>query len=113
MRYQHNGQVAVLYSPGFGYGWSTDYPEHAKVLLFHPLLVEPVHQRDQNLITLEEMQQRVAFGLTMLGLPNSILGSMFQELAICWVSPGTRFYVKEYDGNESVTLMEEMEWHTA
>ena len=45
-----NGFVAVLYSPGYGAGWSTwNYEDGLnETLLFHPALVEMVRNNKQN-----------------------------------------------------------------
>ena len=44
-----NGQVAVLYSAGFGAGWYSWNDK--KELLFHPKLVEMVENNKQSEIT--------------------------------------------------------------
>jgi hypothetical protein len=35
-----DGSVAVLYSPGFGAGWSTWNPEHFEEMLFDPQIAD-------------------------------------------------------------------------
>ena len=42
------GKVAVLYSPGYGAGWSTWGSEHKEILLFHPRLVEAVEKGEHS-----------------------------------------------------------------
>lgn len=50
-----DGKVAVLYSPGYGAGWSTwcYNDDLVKTLLFHPLIVEKVESGLEREITTE------------------------------------------------------------
>lgn len=113
MRYEHEGKIAVLYSPGYGAGWSSWNQDHAEILMMHPVLVEPVHQFEQGLITKEQMKEKIVFGLAMLGLDDLYNTNGSINLTICWLDPGQRFLIKEYDGSESVVLFEQQEWLTA
>lgn len=93
-----DGFVAVLYSPGFGAGWSTwihDYPE----VLFDPVIVGYVERGD-----LEPLQTYMT-----LKYPDAYTGGM-DGLTIAWVKEGTAFRVHEYDGNESIEIKEDMDW---
>jgi len=112
MRYEHEGKIAVLYSPRYGAGWSTWNDDHEEIFLMHPVLVEPVHQFEQGLITREQMIEKVVFGLTMLGLDDVYTNGAI-DLTIFWLDPGQRFRIEEHDGNESVVLFEQQEWFTA
>ena len=112
MKYEKDGMVAVLYRPNFGAGWSTWNPEYAEILLFHPLLVEPVDQYEQNLITQHQLQEKIRFALTMLGLDDIYSGTI-ADLRIFWMRPGSLFRIDEYDGNETVVLHNEQQWITA
>lgn len=97
--------VAVLYSPGFGAGWSTWITEHPAIL-YDPTVVrwvedgKPKDALARLEATLEEKY------------PGCYLGGM-RDLQIRWVPVGTRFYVDEYDGNESIILENEIDWHIA
>lgn len=91
-----NGEVAIVYSPGFGagwYSWNTENDQSEK-LLFHPKLVEMVEQNRQSEITEEWVERE-------LGLKNVYTGGA-SDLKIKWLPIGTRFILEEYDGNESV-----------
>lgn len=88
-----DGQVAVLYSPGFGagwYSWNTDHPGIA----FDREIVEAVlaGKRDEAM----EIAERK--------YPDSYTGGG-GSLEIEWVPQGSRFIVDEYDGSESVTVL--------
>ncbi len=89
------GQVAVLYSPGYGSGWYTwnlDCPE----LLFHPALVKMVQEGRQSELNTEKVAE-------LIGNPDfsSYCGGA-RDLRIMWLNEGTRFRVDEYDGSEKV-----------
>jgi hypothetical protein len=94
-----DGKVAILLSPGFGagwYSWNTNYPE----LLFHPKIVELVESGLQNQIDEEYCKE-------VLGLDNvCTLGA--SELKIEWINKGERFIIDEYDGSESLLLVDKI-----
>lgn len=96
-----DGQVAVLYSPGYGAGWftwNTDTPE----ILFDPAIVELVEQERW-----EELQSYLT-----LKYPNIYSGG-FRDLHIRWIPVGTQFIVYEHDGNESIETRDSVDWITA
>jgi hypothetical protein len=96
-----NGKVAVLYSPGFGAGWSTWNAEVPEIL-FDPAIVKFVEE-DQ----WAEMETYVT-----LKYPGIYKGGM-KDLAIAWIPQGTWFKVNEYDGSESIELKEDDNWIVA
>jgi hypothetical protein len=96
-----NGKVAVLYSPGFGAGWSTWNQERPEIL-FDPAIVKFV-EADQ----WAELETYVT-----LKYPDIYKGGM-KDLAIAWVSEGTLFRVNDYDGSESIELKENNDWIVA
>ena len=97
-----DGKVAVVYSPGFGAGWSTWSTDHAETLMFDCRIAEAV--LSGNLLE----AARIARGLCHdMYMPHSL------SLAIEWVPVGARFMVSEYDGAEGVEVCEEMNWFTA
>ena len=93
-----NGKVAVLYSPGFGAGWST-WNQEVPEIIFDPAIVKFV-ENDQ----MAELNTYVK--LKYLGLYT---GGM-KDLAIAWVPVGSLFKINEYDGGESVELKESDSW---
>lgn len=95
------GKVAVLVSHGFGAGW---YSWHSKKeLLFHPILVEMVEQGKRGDIT-------EVLCKNLLGLNDDeyicTLGT--DGLNIHWIDEGTAFQIDEYDGAESLTILEHL-----
>lgn len=97
-RYDEQGLVAVLISPGFGAGWSswgdTDQREGR---LFDSRLVDHV----------------LAQGGAGLGLYAESLGYTgymggADDVEVTWLEPGTRFMVDEYDGSESIRTFDDL-----
>ena len=93
-----NGKVAVLYSPGFGAGWST-WNQEVPEIMFDPAIVKFV-ETDQ----WAELNTYVG-----LKYPGLYTGGM-KDLAIAWVPEGTLFKINEYDGSESIDLKENDNW---
>ena len=96
-----DGQVAVLYSPGHGAGWSTWNQEYStEELIFDPGLVDLV-------LAGKEHEEIVVYAT--LKWPGAYLGGL-SELAVKWVPVGTGFYINEDDGNEAVVLYDDIDW---
>ena len=96
-----NGKVAVLYSPGFGSGWST-WNRGVPDLVFDPAIVKFV-ENDQ----WAELNTYVT-----LKYPGVYTGGI-KDLAVAWLSVGTEFRIKEYDGAESIEIKEDTDWLVA
>ena len=99
-----DGKVAVLYSPGYGAGWSTwcYNDELVKTLLFHPLIVEKVKSGLESEITEEWLVEQ--FGREFEGV---YCGGACQ-LEIEWLPEGTAFRIDEYEGFETVITNEHL-----
>ena len=96
-----DGQVAVLYSPEHGAGWSTwnqGYPD----LLFDPSIVEWLEQGELD---------KISTYMT-LRYPDVYVGG-FDTLTIAWIPVGTKFRVVEYDGDEYIETLDSVNWITA
>jgi hypothetical protein len=96
-----NGKVAVLYSPGFGAGWST-WNQEVPEIIFDPAIVKFVEN--------DQMAELTTY--VTLKYPDLYTGGM-KDLAIAWVPEGTLFKINEYDGSESIELKENDNWITA
>jgi hypothetical protein len=99
-----DNQVAVLYSPGFGAGWSTWNTENES-MLYHPMIVDIV-------LSNEDDWQVKAEALASLIWPDAYLGGL-QDLAVKWIPIGTLFKINEYDGSESIEYKESSGWSIA
>jgi len=95
-----NGQVAVLYSPGFGSGWFTWNREHPQCL-YDPDVVNWIEnsRREEELPDL-----KAKYG------DDFFVGSAWKDLTIAWLPVGTQFRINEYDGHESIVLASEEQW---
>lgn len=101
-----NGEVAVLYSPGFGAGWYTWNTEHP-AMLYDPTVVKWVEDGEPS----GEARARLEATLEEK-YPSCYLGGL-RDLQIRWVPVGSRFVVDEYDGSESVVVEQEFDWMVA
>jgi hypothetical protein len=109
-----NGCVAVLYSPGFGAGWYSWNKDH-EACLFDPEIValvesKPARKRIFNPKDFE--RYRIAEKIAALAESKwAIDGNSFytggaDDLCIEWVPQGRLFKIREYDGSETVEIME-------
>ncbi len=94
-----DGKVAVLYSPGFGAGWSTWNTGHKEFLLFDRRLVKFVENKNFDGLCdyIENLYDNHIY-----------LGGAY-DLQIAWLDEGTRFRIREYDGSESIIFAEDSE----
>ena len=98
-----NGLVAVIYSPGFGAGWSTwDHGNYGAELVLDPVLAAYV----------DEGKMAEAESYVAMRFPEAYTGGL-EDLSIQWVPVGTEFRIHEYDGSESIEIKEKMDWLTA
>ena len=87
-KYIKDGNIAVLYSPGFGAGWSTwGEPEMAYDKDLVEAFIEGSHAKLQ-----EKAEGKY---------PNVYLGGL-EDVKIEWVPQGVGFRISEYDGSESI-----------
>ena len=106
-----DGMVAVLYSPDFGAGWYTWNTKHP-AMLYDPTVVKwvmdgkPYGQKPSGV-------EWVRFVATLEEKYPGIYRGGLRDLEIRWVPVGTRFYVDEYDGYETVVLEHEVQWEVA
>lgn len=90
-----DGQVAILVSPGYGAGWST-WADNAEVAVFDPEVVEWVESGKPEDVFREKedaWEERIGY-----------LGGA-DQLGIQWVPVGSRFYIEEYDGSETLHVI--------
>jgi hypothetical protein len=92
---EKEGRVAVLYSPGFGAGWSTWADEGQKeALCMDARIVGPVLAGDKN----------AAVVAAKAMFPDLYTGGA-NTLSVIWIEKGKAFEVEEYDGRESVHVL--------
>ena len=97
-----DGKVAILYSPGYGAGWSTWARENEEAMVFDSRIVKHVLAEDF------EKAGEVAEKL----YPDNYVGGA-KQLKVMWLPVGTQFEITEYDGSESVEILSEKRYLTA
>ena len=97
--FKRDGFTAVLVSPGFGAGFSTwNKPEMAVDFdLVEAFLKEDMERF--NYILVEKYDDPYTGGV--------------DSLQVQWVTEGDRFMIEEYDGNERIVLLSELNLFTA
>lgn len=92
-----NGKVGVLVSPGFGAGFYTwGAPEEA---IFNPTLIELVEN--------EKWQEAIDF---VESTWNDAYSGGVSDLRVAWIPEGTRFQITEYDGSETLEILDDIDW---
>ena len=101
-----NGRVAVIHSCDWGAGW---YSWHGvEELLYLPQLVESLERPWS-----DTYETRTRPMLEKVLTEHNLQTNLIPDLAITWVPVGSRFFVLEYDGVETVIREDEMKWITA
>jgi hypothetical protein len=97
-----DGKVAVLYSPGYGAGWSTwntVYPE----IIFDPAIVKLVIEK-----RFDELETFVTLKY------EKIYTGGLMDLEVVWVKEGRLFKIEDHDGNEFIEYKDEEDgWFVA
>lgn len=105
-KYIKDGKVAVLYSPGYGAGWSTEEDgELAEQLIFDPEIVKIVLDRGDE-------WEKTIIELCKKKYPKFYRGGVYR-LEVEWLNLGQEFKIDEYDGFESIILKEEVVFYKA
>ena len=94
-----DNKVAVLISHGWGAGWYSWF--NNQELLFSPKIVDMVEQNRANEIDEDWVKEN-------LGLEDVYCGGA-SGLKIYWLPVGTAFAVDEYDGNESLRTLADLD----
>lgn len=97
-----NGEVAVLYSPGYGAGWVTwnvGYPQ----MVFEREMVEAVLESERLCLGDEEKIEKLLPVAERL-FPGACLGGI-NRLSVDWVRQGSVFKISEFDGFESIEYL--------
>lgn len=102
--YNEKGQVGVIYSPGYGAGWSTWTSKNDDFALFDKGLVELVLRKASN----EELKSYI-----QSKGQDIYVSDLGHQLEVEWMEPGTPFLIDEYDGFESITYSSGERWRNA
>lgn len=98
-----NGQVAVLYAPGFGAGWSTWCAgEQSANLIFDPQIADLVDRGG------DDWREKVE-SIVKIKYPEAYTGGI-EDLHVAWLPVGTEFRIVEFDGNEMIEIRDKIKW---
>ena len=94
-RYTSGDKVAVLYSPGYGGGWSSWADDkYQEFTLFDKRLVEKAIEGVDE-VEVKKFIESI--------LPDSyIYCGGWKDITVAWVVKGTEVIIDEYDGSESI-----------
>ena len=99
---EKDGDIAVLYSPGFGAGWSTWNNES---LAYDKRVVElfdnnPPPLDEDHLNTVQKALKEYGYGQPYLG--------GYEQLIKEWIPKNQPFRIHEYDGSENIQYLDEI-----
>lgn len=100
-RYEKDGEVAVIYSPGYGAGWSSWADKSIRYLLccHHDIAVAVERNQYKDFETFKKVVEAALE-------ENDLLGKYYidnpRKLDVEWVPLGWLFKIEEYDGYEKV-----------
>ncbi len=98
-----DGMVAVLYSPGYGAGWSTwGDDDNAEALCMDERIVNALMRGGS------DEAAKVAKEI----FPKQYVGGA-RDLTIGWLPVGTVFEITEYDGYESIRVIADAKFMVA
>lgn len=88
-----DGKVAVIYSPGFGAGWSTwGDSQHKQSMVFDPVIAQMI---------IDNADSDKLHAVAAERYPDAYLGGL-DDCEVAWLPVGTVFEIDEYDGSESI-----------
>lgn len=97
-KYIKDGKIGVLYSPGYGAGWSTwGSKENKEAMVFCKELCEAV-DKGLTLLQIKDIARK--------HFPEEYWGGLV-GIRLVFMKPGTRFRIDEYDGSESIITKDE------
>lgn len=98
-KYIKDGKVGVLYSPGYGAGWSTwaHDEKNKEAMVFCKELCEAIDKG----LSLQQISV-----VAHQYFPNEYTGGL-EDIKLVFMEPGTRFRIDEYDGSESIITKDE------
>lgn len=102
-----DGKIAVLYSPGYGAGWSSWADNKIRDFLIF----------DEGLVKFAEAKSPASevekYLKAKLGKDGDIYTGGWEDIEVEWLPEGEAFVIEEYDGNESIQTKDSTNWHTA
>lgn len=109
------GKVAVMYSPGFGAGWSSrewcnsDNPKEQEIRAFDKDIVEAILKKDYKLAA--SLVNLKASGVDKED--DSFLEKTARKVCVEWLDPGEEIKIFEYDGSDDIVSKQDGGWMRA
>jgi hypothetical protein len=104
-KYEKDGMVAVLVSPGYGAGWSTwNDSKYCEILTMDYDVVEAFIEG--NLFKVKSIVEEKVGG-------GGIYFGGLEDVVVKWVEKGTAFEITEYDGSESIRIINNIDFMVA
>lgn len=110
--YDEHGNLAILISPGFGTGWSTDNEilEFAIDAELVKMVYDAVHPSS---VPKEKIEKRCKEIVDEIDKPDpyfylNLFG--WNNVIIKWIPKGKVFQIRNYDGNEYIQYFNKEEW---
>ena len=100
-KYERDGKIAVLISPGFGAGWSTWFDGDQQQAAMDRRLVEHV-------LAGGKIDQEIT--AEVFGPDDHRYIGGGGNVEVEWVEKGKHFYIHEYDGNERIVSDADLIW---
>jgi len=94
--YNDKGQVAVAVSKGYGAGWSSWSD------------VNPMDKQYNELFLKGDIE-----AAKKLSKKNGEYAEGAEEVELIWLDPDTKFIINEYDGSESLQILEKINHYIA
>lgn len=91
---ERNGKTAVIYSPGYGSGWSSWNPQHCPKMLFDPEIVRLLEMPPVKEV-LRTLERYISETYPAVFCP-------VDQLRIYWAPTGEAFEIEVFDGYERV-----------
>ena len=111
-----DGKVAVLYSPSYGYGWSTSNDTdliNTDALLFDPEIVSLVEKHKNGEMSNRDMCNKIMYYCYDKYGEDVVYYDGVTDLTIEWIPIGKEFRITWYDGHESIEYKEYVKWSKA
>ena len=103
--YERDGEVAVVYRPSYGIGWSSHDSRDQKKNVF-------LAMNGQLARLVEAKDWPAVETLVKSRYPDMYLGTL-EYLRIYWMPKGTTFEITEHDGNERIEIKGQDYFHAA
>jgi len=94
--YNDKGQVAVAVSKGYGAGWSSWSDINPMDKQYNELFLKG------DIEAVKELAER-----------NNEFSNGAKNVELIWLDPETKFIIDEYDGSESLRILEKINYYTA